>query len=269
MLLAGNAVHADVSPDGTGSGVYGSLLSMLAQTHGFPCRLAAPDTWSTHWRIGCVLPGELSARMLRSTGCGLLSGCATGVRCGQAERYRRLGPSSPTYRHRRSTGDWSARNTCRRVSSRICASSSGISNVEDQLTVSRPIPWIAQPARLAGTVHLGVDVDGIVDFAADLATGGASSPVRFARADDHRRSDPLSSRSGSAWGYTHLPFGLELDTGRLQAHVDVSSGARTARSGLPSRDRRRSVQHQATSSRPIPTCWEERSTAARPNSISS
>src|SRR5436190_1709463 len=36
LLLAGNALHADVSVDNAGSGVFGWLLAMLAQDVGFP-----------------------------------------------------------------------------------------------------------------------------------------------------------------------------------------------------------------------------------------
>ena len=36
MLLAGNALHADLSPDAAGSAIYGWLLTMLGQTQGFP-----------------------------------------------------------------------------------------------------------------------------------------------------------------------------------------------------------------------------------------
>jgi phytoene dehydrogenase-like protein len=88
--------------------------------------------------------------------------------------------------------------------------------------VSRPIPWIAQPARLAGTVHLGVDIDGLVDFAADLATRRMSRRP-FVLLGQMTTTDPTRSPAGteSAWAYTHVPSGLELDADRLQAHVDV------------------------------------------------
>ncbi len=36
ILLAGNALHADLAPEGAGSGVYGWLLAMLGQRYGFP-----------------------------------------------------------------------------------------------------------------------------------------------------------------------------------------------------------------------------------------
>jgi len=36
LLLAGNALHADFSPEGAGSGVFGVIMAMLGQTVGFP-----------------------------------------------------------------------------------------------------------------------------------------------------------------------------------------------------------------------------------------
>ncbi len=36
MLFAGNALHADLSPDAAGSALFGWLLTMLGQTRGFP-----------------------------------------------------------------------------------------------------------------------------------------------------------------------------------------------------------------------------------------
>ena len=36
LRFAGNALHADLSPDAAGSAIYGWLLTMLGQTHGFP-----------------------------------------------------------------------------------------------------------------------------------------------------------------------------------------------------------------------------------------
>ncbi|MGW7331981.1 phytoene desaturase family protein, partial [Streptomyces sp. NPDC054840] len=36
LLLAGNALHADLAPEAAGSGGFGWLMSMLGQSHGFP-----------------------------------------------------------------------------------------------------------------------------------------------------------------------------------------------------------------------------------------
>ncbi|MYR61553.1 NAD(P)-binding protein, partial [Streptomyces sp. SID625] len=36
LLLAGNALHADLAPESAGSGGFGWLMSMLGQSHGFP-----------------------------------------------------------------------------------------------------------------------------------------------------------------------------------------------------------------------------------------
>ncbi len=37
--------------------------------------------------------------------------------------------------------------------------------------LDRPLPWRSPGAVGAGTVHFGVDLDGFVDFAADLSVG--------------------------------------------------------------------------------------------------
>ena len=39
LLLAGNALHADFAPESAGSGVFGLIMTMLAQTVGFPAPL--------------------------------------------------------------------------------------------------------------------------------------------------------------------------------------------------------------------------------------
>ena len=41
MLIAGNAAHADLSPDAAGSGLFGLLMAMLGQDVGFP----VPPRW--------------------------------------------------------------------------------------------------------------------------------------------------------------------------------------------------------------------------------
>ena len=50
------------------------------------------------------------------------------------------------------------------------------STIKVNWALDRPVPWRADGARGAGTVHLGPDSDGLVDFAADLTVGpGARS----------------------------------------------------------------------------------------------
>jgi phytoene dehydrogenase-like protein len=82
-----------------------------------------------------------------------------------------------------------------------------------------PVPWSAETARGAGTVHLGVDVDGFVDFSADLSVH--RTPERpFVLFGQMTTSDPTRSPAGteSAWAYTHVPHG-EWNADRVARHV--------------------------------------------------
>ena len=66
----------------------------------------------------------------------------------------------------------------------------------------------APPTSVAGTVHLGADVDGLVRWSADLETGTLPrSP--YLLLGQMTTADPTRSPEGteSAWAYTHVPPG--------------------------------------------------------------
>jgi phytoene dehydrogenase-like protein len=89
-----------------------------------------------------------------------------------------------------------------------------------------PVPWRAAEARAAGTVHLGVDVDGFVDFAADLTVGRRPTKP-FLLFGQMTTADPTRSPVGteSAWAYTHVPIGAVDDDAALEDHVDKMTAA--------------------------------------------
>jgi phytoene dehydrogenase-like protein len=70
------------------------------------------------------------------------------------------------------------------------------------------IPWRAQQARSAGTVHIGTDLNGLARWSSDLSVGRHPDQV-FALLGQMSTADPTRSRPGneSAWAYTHLPRG--------------------------------------------------------------
>ncbi|GAA4446565.1 hypothetical protein GCM10023148_53100 [Actinokineospora soli] len=82
--------------------------------------------------------------------------------------------------------------------------------------LSGPIPWTAEQARRAGTVHLGVDVDGFTAVAADLATGRVPAEP-FLLLGQMTTADPTRSPAGteSAWLYSHVPRGGHWPAERL------------------------------------------------------
>lgn len=69
-----------------------------------------------------------------------------------------------------------------------------------------PIPWTAPGIGTAGTVHLGVDHDGLVDVAADLSVGRLPR-TPFVLLGQMSIADSTRSPHGteSAWAYTHIP----------------------------------------------------------------
>jgi phytoene dehydrogenase-like protein len=86
--------------------------------------------------------------------------------------------------------------------------------------LSAPIPWTAEGARGAGTIHLGVDMNGLTRYAGSLATGEMPTQP-FVLMGQMTTSDPSRSPAGteSAWAYTHVPDALELTGEMVDEHV--------------------------------------------------
>ncbi len=107
-----------------------------------------------------------------------------------------------------------------------------------------PIPWVAPDARQAGTVHLGVDDDGLVDVAADLSVGRMPR-TPFMLLGQMTTADPTRSPAGteSAWAYTHLPRRLAGDDDALRLQVKrMEAAVEQVAPGFASRVRARQVQ---------------------------
>jgi len=223
LLLTGNAMHADVPPVGAGSGVFGWLLTMLAQDVGFP----VPQGGS------CRLPQALSARgaargvsiRLRAPVSEVLvhSGRATGVRLADGTRLgaRRAviaDVSAPhLYEQLLSGADLPAqlRRDLRRFQW-------DHSTLKLNWALSGPVPWLGRETGFAGTVHLGVDLDGFVEFSSDLELGRMPTNP-FVLFGQMSTADPSRSPFGteSAWAYTHLPRRLAGDDTTVRAHAEL------------------------------------------------
>ncbi len=222
MLLAGNALHADLSPDSAGSALYGWLLSMLGQTYGFPVpvggagRLTQALADRLRARGGEVRTGSPVQDILTS------GGVATGVRlrCGEhigARRAVLADVGAPLlYRDLLSTTALPAR-----LEEDLDNFEWDTPTVKVDWALSGPVPWANPAAAGSGTVHLGVDLDGLSVYAAELACRRA--PVQpFLLFGQMTTSDATRSPAGteSAWGYTHLPPGVAQDPDLVAEQVD-------------------------------------------------
>lgn len=222
MLLTGNAMHSDVSPDAAGSGMFGWLLCMLGQDVGFPVptggaqRLA--DALASRFRAG---GGELWTGTRVAT-VEVRDGRATGVRTvdGRQVTARRAvlaDVDAPTL-YGRLVGK-------EHLPDRFAASLEHFHwdnpTLKLNWALDRPVPWTAAGAHGAGTVHLGVDGPGFVDFAADLSTQRTPRNP-FVLFGQMTTSDATRSPAGteSAWAYTHVPHGIAGDREALDTVTD-------------------------------------------------
>ncbi len=222
MLFAGNALHTDLPPEAAGSAIYGWLLCMLAQTVGFP--VPAGGSGAIGEALAARFTGGGGQLRLGAgvTGIEVAGGRTTGVRLASGERLRAstvVADVGVPQLYRDLVGE-------QHLPSRLVADLANFQWDSPTLKVnwalSRPIPWTAHEAREAGTVHLGVDLNGLTRYAASLATKTLPREP-FLLLGQMTTSDPSRSPVGteSAWAYTHVPEGIELSAADVVQHADL------------------------------------------------
>ncbi|MDT0425529.1 phytoene desaturase family protein [Streptomyces evansiae] len=216
VLLAGNALHADLAPEAAGSGGYGWLMSMLGQTYGFPVpvggagALTAALVRRLEERGGTVRCGERVTRVL------VRGGRAAGVRTAGGEtvpagRAVLADVSAPAlYGELVDAGDLPGR-----VHADLATFQWDFATFKVDWALNGPVPWTAgDAAGGAGTVHLADGVDGLTRFAAQLAMGRVPDHP-FLLFGQMTTADPSRSPAGTqaAWAYTHVPHTVRGDAG--------------------------------------------------------
>ncbi|HEX7095215.1 MAG TPA: NAD(P)/FAD-dependent oxidoreductase [Acidimicrobiales bacterium] len=78
--------------------------------------------------------------------------------------------------------------------------------------LDEPVPWLAEPCRRAGTVHVGGTLDEIA-AAEDEVARGRHAPRPFVLVAQQSVCDPSRAPEGKAtlWAYCHVPNGSDLD----------------------------------------------------------
>ncbi|WP_329046610.1 NAD(P)/FAD-dependent oxidoreductase [Amycolatopsis sp. NBC_01488] len=232
LLVAGNAAHSDLSVDNAGSAVFGWLLAMIGQDEGFPVPAGGA--------------GELTAalvRRLESRGgevqCGrpvrevlVAGGRALGVRDGAGDPIRARQavladvPAPILYRDLVGTEFLPAR-----LAEDLGRFEWDSGTLKVDWALSAPIPWTAEGARGAGTIHLGADLDGLSAFGGELSRGRMPRKP-FLLLGQMTTADPDRSPAGTeaAWAYTHVPRGtlesraaLERRAKRLEEVVEANA----------------------------------------------
>ncbi|MEU4895432.1 NAD(P)/FAD-dependent oxidoreductase [Streptomyces sp. NPDC044780] len=213
LLLAGNALHADLAPEAAGSGGFGWLMSMLGQTYGFPVpvggsgALVAALVQRLRTRGGVLRCGQRVDRVI--------------VRAGRARGVGTAGGETVTAR-RAVLADVSvpvlygelvdAEHLPSPLLSDLRRFQWDFATFKVDWALGGPVPWQAEGAARAGTVHLADGLDELTRFAAQIAM--RQVPDRpFALFGQMTTADPARSPRGteSAWAYTHVPHRIAAD----------------------------------------------------------
>ncbi len=225
VLLTGCAMHSDVSPEGTGSGAYGWLLTMIGQQYGFP----APEG-------GAQSITDALVRRLAARGGQVI--CGTPVERVVVGHGRALGVVDANGR------PWRARRAvladipapllyldlvgAKHLPPRMVADLAnfryGRPTVKIDWALDGPVPWTNTDISSAGTVHLGGDTADLTRSTAALAVGDDPA-MPFVLAGQMSTVDPTRSPPGTEtlWAYTHLPAryaGLDRNHDNIASYVE-------------------------------------------------
>ncbi|MFD4989219.1 phytoene desaturase family protein [Streptomyces sp. NPDC058374] len=215
LLLAGNALHADLAPEAAGSGGFGWLMSMLGQTYGFPVpvggsgELSAALVRRLERRGGALRCGERVSEVVVRQGRAVAVRTASGEEV-PAKRAVLADVSAPSL-----YGDLvDSAHLPGRVLADLHRFDWDFATFKVDWALDTAVPWEAPQAATAGTVHLADGVDGLTRFAADIATGRVPAEP-FALFGQMTTADPTRSPAGteSAWAYTHVPQHVKGDAG--------------------------------------------------------
>ncbi|MFH8838297.1 phytoene desaturase family protein [Streptomyces sp. NPDC017868] len=215
LLIAGNALHADLAPESALGGGFGWLMCMLGQTHGFPVPVGGAGSLT-----------DALVRRLLARGATLHCGrpvTRVVIRDGRAVAVRTAdGTEVPARRavladvpapvlYERLVGE---DHLPARLRADLHRFQWDLATVKIDWALSRPIPWTGEGAHGAGTVHIAEGLDALTRFAAQLAMGQVPD-VPFTVLGQMTTADPTRSPVGteSAWGYTHVPQRIRSDAG--------------------------------------------------------
>lgn len=207
LLLAGCALHADLTPDSATSGFLGWMLAAIGQRHGWPVVEGGAG----------ALTGALVARMTAAgavlrcdaavTRIEVHQGRAVAVRTADGARHaaRRAvlaDVGAPAlYGTLLAEGD-----VPERIRLAMRRYQPGAATFKVNWALDRAVPWLDPAVRGAGTVHLADSLDELTVTAAQLSMGYV--PHRpFVLAGQMTTADATRSPAGTEtlWAYTSVP----------------------------------------------------------------
>jgi len=215
LLLTGNALHSDVSPDAPPSGFLGWMLTSLGQQYGFPvpeggaAQLTAALVRRFEARGGTVQCSAPVTRVVVRDRRAVAVVLADGTTI-DAPRGVLADVGAPAL-YRTLVGE---EHLPPQFVNDLGRFQYDYATFKIDWAIDGEIPWRAEPATRAGTVHLAEDMDFATQYAADLAMD--KIPARpYVLLGQMNKADPTRSPQGTetVWAYSHVPLEPRGDAG--------------------------------------------------------
>jgi phytoene dehydrogenase-like protein len=231
LLLTGNALHADAPLAGPLSGMFGTLLSMLGQTAGFPVPEGGAQSLSD------ALARRLTAQTGRIRTGARVTGIGTDRRrvrwvevCG-GERIATRVVVADVAAPALYGGLIPVEELPQRVRRGMRLFQLDPGTIKVDWALSGRVPWNNPPTRAPGTVHIADSVDALILAQAQIVAHQV--PARpFLLTGQMTSADPTRSPSGTEafWAYTQVPQDVRGDAGQdgLTGVWDVDEKERMA-----------------------------------------
>jgi phytoene dehydrogenase-like protein len=225
LLLAGNAMHADFAPESAGSGLFGWVLCGLAQQLGFPApeggagRLTDALVARLRAHGGRIECGTRVERVLvhRGAAVGVRTADGREISAGRAVLASTLAPE--LFLDLVGTQHLPAAFVAD-----LGRFEPDAGTVKVDWSLDSPIPWTADDARRAGTIHLADGIDDLTHTASQLARGLVPDRPfvvmgQFSMVDGTRQPPGRET----AWAYARVPRNVrepEALADRVEAEVE-------------------------------------------------
>ena len=210
-LLGGNALHADLTPESAGGGLFGWVLCGLGQQYGFPvpeggaARLVDALVARLRGHGGRLETGVRVSRIVirRGRAVGVRTEDGRELSAGRAVVATTIAPTL----YRDLVGE---EHLPPRFVAGLRTFQLDNATVKVDWSLDGPIPWIAEDARRAGTLHIADGMDALTRTSAQLSSGLLPDQP-FLVMGQYSMVDPTRQPAGkeTAWAYTHVPQGVQ------------------------------------------------------------
>ncbi len=207
LLLAGNAMHADLPAVSAGSGGFGWLMTMLGQDVGFPVPVGGAGRLSQALAARARAGGAQIITQARVDRIVVGHGRALGVTTVDGRRVlARRAVLADVDAPSLYGSLLDATDLPSRLLEQLRHFDWDLPTVKVNWALDAAVPWLATGVAAAGTVHLGADAGELAEWSASLAAGRESRHTfmllgQMAAADRGR----APAGGESVWAYSHLP----------------------------------------------------------------